>query len=343
MTTRKLCARTGFDRRRRTNCVSHSLNVHSLTTRWILAGLLLLVALLLSLPAYADPDPCEIDGTTATCLGDQSDGIDIRSYSGLDVTINSGSADEIIVIDRTSAGDGAIGIVAISTGTAPRPTDDPFLGIPIPGSPGVGGGAVTVNNHGDITTSGTGAHGIYAASATTGYPAGVEGDLVAFRDQYLADGAGVSFAVDSVTDAQGNAAATGTAVAGNLLTQYATPACDPESDPNCGNDVVAIELSGTGGTFIINADGTFSFDEGTDFDDLEVGETRTTSVAYSLSGTRLNFGSNTDITGLLIARVTMTDNGLEVSYQAASTTMEITFLRIPGQQYFRIWLPTSTA
>jgi len=334
MASRKLCAHTGFDRRRRINCVSHSLNIHSLTTRWIFAGLLLLVALLLSLPAYADPDPCEIDGTTATCLGDQSDGIDIRNSSGQDVTVNSGSADEIIVIDTTSAGDGAIGIIAISTGSAPRPANDPFLGIPIPGSPGVGGGAVAVNNHGDITTNGIGAHGIYAASATTGYPASVEGDLVAFKNQYLADGAGVSFAVESVTDATGNVVATGTAVNGDLLYQYAAPTCDPAMDPNCGNDVDPTELNGTGGTFVINADGTFSFDEGTDFDDLEVGETRTTSVSYSLSGSRLNFGSDSDIAGLLIARVTMTDSGLEISYQAVFGDYGNNFLAETGATVF---------
>lgn len=54
-----------------------------------------------------------------------------------------------------------------------------------------------------------------------------------------------------------------------------------------------------GGTFIINADGTYSFNPGTEFDDLQVGETRTTSVIYTISD-----GDNGTATATLTITVT---------------------------------------
>jgi VCBS repeat-containing protein len=47
---------------------------------------------------------------------------------------------------------------------------------------------------------------------------------------------------------------------------------------------VGIPVAGIGGgTFTILADGTYQFDPGTDFQDLDVGETRVTTVAYTIS------------------------------------------------------------
>lgn len=54
-----------------------------------------------------------------------------------------------------------------------------------------------------------------------------------------------------------------------------------------------------GGTFVINADGTYSFNPGTEFDDLQVGETRTTSVIYTISD-----GDNGTATATLTITVT---------------------------------------
>ena len=39
----------------------------------------------------------------------------------------------------------------------------------------------------------------------------------------------------------------------------------------------------TGGLFTVNSDGTYSFDANGDFEDLDVGETRTTTITYLLS------------------------------------------------------------
>ncbi|WP_426359187.1 beta strand repeat-containing protein [Pseudocolwellia sp. HL-MZ19] len=61
------------------------------------------------------------------------------------------------------------------------------------------------------------------------------------------------------------------------------------SNANVGNVV-----SGSfGGSFIINADGSYSFDAGTDFDDLAVGESRTTSVIYQASDNEGGLSSST--------------------------------------------------
>ena len=67
---------------------------------------------------------------------------------------------------------------------------------------------------------------------------------------------------------------------------------DPDGDPlsvtdfTNGTDTASAggTVSGTnGGTFTLNADGSYTFDPGTDFDYLAVGETATTSVTYTVS------------------------------------------------------------
>ncbi len=37
-----------------------------------------------------------------------------------------------------------------------------------------------------------------------------------------------------------------------------------------------------GGTFVVLGDGSYTFDSGTAFDNLAVGETRTTSISYTI-------------------------------------------------------------
>ena len=120
MTTAQRCASTGHDRRRRATCAQ--------------MVFVFLVSLLFAHASYAQP-------------------ISVDNSKGEDVTVNSGTADDIAVIDTT--GDDATGIFVRSRGTPPRPADDPFLGIPIPGTPLVSGGVVTINSFTDITTNGT--------------------------------------------------------------------------------------------------------------------------------------------------------------------------------------------
>jgi hypothetical protein len=305
--------------------------------------------MLLTAPAFSDPASCAADGSTVTCSGDQSDGVlsgddflsppvttlnvhsldtaiaptlpDIRGInfyngSGQHIAINTGNADDIIVIDTTAVGPNAIGISAVSVGVSPYPASDPFLGIPLPGTPGAGGGGVTVNNFGDITTGGPMSPGIYGYSYTSGYSPLVALELIAFRAQYAINEAGISFTVSSVSDADGNEIGADQEIAGDLLYLLPDPGCDVATDPNCRIDPNDREdLQGSGGTFVIKADGTFSFDPGTDFMDLEVGQTATTAVSYEVTGTH---GSATKpgIAAQLIASLTMTESGLEISYRA---------------------------
>ena len=67
---------------------------------------------------------------------------------------------------------------------------------------------------------------------------------------------------------------------------------DPDGDAiavdqvNGNPSAVGQPVTGSnGGTFVINADGTYTFDPGTAFDDLQLGETRTTTITYRITDT----------------------------------------------------------
>ena len=96
-------------------------------------------------------------------------------------------------------------------------------------------------------------------------------------------------------DARDNAYATivGTSTSGNVLTDNDAVA-GVDSDPD-GDVLSVIEVNGVlanvgatvtgsnGGAFIINSNGSYSFDPGTAFADLAIGQTRSTTVTYTLS------------------------------------------------------------
>jgi VCBS repeat-containing protein len=67
-----------------------------------------------------------------------------------------------------------------------------------------------------------------------------------------------------------------------------------------GGNVGAAVAGSNGGSFTLNADGSFDFDPGSDFDDLAVGDSRVTSVAYTL----------TDATATDTATLTVTVDGV---------------------------------
>ena len=85
---------------------------------------------------------------------------------------------------------------------------------------------------------------------------------------------------------------------------------DRQSANNLG---VAIDGS-DGGSFTIQANGAWSFDPGTAFDDLGVGETRTTSVAYTVE----DINETTDV-GTLTVTVTGADDAPVVATNPATT------------------------
>ncbi|MEF8843520.1 MAG: Ig-like domain-containing protein, partial [Haloarculaceae archaeon] len=85
-----------------------------------------------------------------------------------------------------------------------------------------------------------------------------------------------------------------------------------DTDPDTNDTLTIAEVNGAssnvgsavtgsgGGAFMINADGSYDFDPGTDFDDLAVGESATTSVTYQVADG--NGGTDT-------ATLTVTVNG----------------------------------
>ena len=90
-----------------------------------------------------------------------------------------------------------------------------------------------------------------------------------------------------------------------------------------GSSVPGIDENGkAGGSFTIAADGSWKFDPGTDFDDLKAGETRTTSVAYRVSGSDGGSGEAT-----LTVTVTGT-NDLPMAVDDTGATTENTKLTV---------------
>ncbi|MBK9081559.1 MAG: tandem-95 repeat protein [Rhizobiales bacterium] len=87
------------------------------------------------------------------------------------------------------------------------------------------------------------------------------------------------------------AASENTVASGNVLVDNGSGAdADPDGDAltvsavnGVAGNVGSAVAGGNGGSFTIGADGTLSFDPGADFNDLAVGETRTTSVTYTIS------------------------------------------------------------
>jgi len=301
--------------------------------RALIIGTIAAGTLWVALPhvAMAGPDTVDVVGNTATANGDQSAGVasgvdfqtppvetlnvntlpndeDIQpidpapgkegiyffNSGGGNVTVNSGIPQTNVVI--STEGDDASGIVAESQGTPGAAPQDPFLGIPIPGDPAVSGGVVQIKSDSDIETEGDNAHGIAAQSRTTGYPAAVIQALQGFSET------GISFTVTSVENkkADDSAGVVGEPVQGLLI--------DADGNPVVGS---------SGGTFTVNALGTYSFDRGTDFNDMAVGEERRTTVTYTLHGVNSSTNGTDDPVGILVVTVTRTEGGFEDNARAA--------------------------
>jgi len=91
---------------------------------------------------------------------------------------------------------------------------------------------------------------------------------------------------------------------GDALANDSDPDGDPIAVDQVNGDAGAVGqpvLGSNGGTFVINADGTYTFAPGTAFDDLQLGESRTTTVTYRITDT--DGGSDT-------ATITVTVNGV---------------------------------
>jgi len=93
---------------------------------------------------------------------------------------------------------------------------------------------------------------------------------------------------------------------------------DPDGDPisvsavgGSGAGVGQAVAGSNGGTFTINADGTYAFNPGTAFDDLAAGATRVTTVTYTITDGQGGFSTATvtvTVTGLNDAPVAVADS-----------------------------------
>ena len=276
-----------------------------------------------ALPLHA-AGPWVQDGDTMTCTGEQMNGIEIhdnalttlnvldldpnliqpagagvsgisfKNTGGGNITINSGDSQFPVVI--TTVADQSSGIATLSQRSPPAAPNDPFLNIPIPGTPEVSGGVVKVISFSEITTSGRNSHGIIAQSNTTGYHDSVVSSLENFSAE------GIAFEVISVKNPDGSEGVIGSQIQGRIL----------EVD----EDGLFVGYGDEAGTFTLATNGSCTFNAGTAFDDLAVDESRTVSVNYLLDGYRNNELKREDINAELFATVTRTDSGLETVTEA---------------------------
>ncbi len=285
-----------------------------------------LLCLLTFLPArlaQAGPDPVTVSNNVATAQGNQSSGIasgtdffsppvntlNVNSLSGAiqpgvnqagisfvngtgnNVIIHSGMPGSNVVIQTSGSG---AGISAQSTGNVTTlPPPDPLLGIRIPTAASVPGGLVSVDSYSDITSTGNGACGIVGTSQTAGYPQSVLTGLEAFTNSGLI----VSFTVTSV---DGSSTNIGQTVQGVLV------------------DTNGLATGGSGGTFTLNADGSFTFSLGNGFTNMAIGTTQQVIAIFNLAGSSAN-GTNLT-TGTAIAEIIRTTNGFTVEQGAYSDT-----------------------
>ncbi len=286
----------------------------------------LVLLLILTLPAglAAAPDECLIFNGIGTCQGDQSAGvyynipsppistlninslisaiepaagtlgIELLNVSGNNTVINSGSANKTISIVTTGAD--AVGTIGVSKGTpGGNFVDDSFLGVPLVGAdPAVPGGYVEITSHSDITTDGNKSPGIYAHSASDGYPATVISRLESFVEEnnYL-------FEITNVLDTAGLPAAwdpddssVPVQVRGYLIDEDGHPLLDGE-----GNRVEH-------GLFTISKDGTYSVtftaEEKAEQNALNLGKAITVAVRYEVGMTRIQNNEERTDEGLLL-------------------------------------------
>ena len=258
MVAQNVCASTGRDRRRRISCIP--------SIRFFRTALL--AVLLIPVSVQAQAGSCARDGDAWICTGEfpagltmvAADGITtldladvlgqidpegqygvyFYSVTGGQITLVTGSTDTDLQI--TTNDNSQHGVVALSVGGSAGGVFNPQLGVLEPASGGSPGGPVIVENNANITTNGAGAVGIIATNQIGGYHPAVIASLQNFDPDAIA---------------------------------YEVVSVDGDVDN------VGVEIAGSsGGAFILNADGSYSFDPGTIFDDIEDGEELSTSITY---------------------------------------------------------------
>lgn len=105
-------------------------------------------------------------------------------------------------------------------------------------------------------------------------------------------------------------------VSGNVLDNDTAAGSKTVTEVNGASNLVGTAVSGSnGGSFTINSDGSYSFDPGTDFDDLADGESRTTKIdSYTLTDSD---DSSTDTAKLTITVTGSNDTPIVTASTAA--------------------------
>ena len=263
-----------------------------------------LLAILIGGTAAAGPDSCVEVGGVVTCTDNQSQGVasgigfdfltppattlyvnslsgPIQPTSGKEgISFLNGTGSGVLVYSGTSQdkgvintqGDGAAGIQVGSQGTPTSFTYRNSITIYVPtvGATGGGsGGPVAVESYSNITTDGSGSHGIVAANQTGGFPTNVTQSLESFNL--------------------------------NNITLSLETVAGSASYIDC-----TVQGSG-GGTFILHPDGTFGFDPGSSFDNLAVGQVAFTEINYQVRQTSPGYSDTAN--GVLQVGVSRADNG----------------------------------
>ena len=257
-----------------------------------------------NLPVATDPDG---DALTYTLVGDASNGTVTVSATGAYVyTPNPDySGPDSFTY---SVSDGTETVTYTVTIEVLPVQDDPVAG-PLPDLAMLDGQAPSV----DVSGAFSDPDGDALSFTATGLPAGLTisaaGVISGTVDNSASQlGGGVYSVTVIAADAAGNTASQSFTI---TVTNPAPTAVDDvgsggenetvtgnvvgnDSDPDgdtltviavgaSGNGVGAPAAGSNGGTFTILADGSYSFDPGTAFDDLAAGETRETSIAYTIS------------------------------------------------------------
>jgi len=234
-------------------------------------------------------------------------GIYLRNNRAGNVTIEAAQQGNPFNIRTTNA----TGITAVSVGTPTAPGSDTFLGIPIPTSQNVSGGVVVVENSANINTSGNNAQGILAQSSTSGFPPQVAQQLNDFLNQNKA--ALFTPTITGVKNKDGTGGTLGQPVTASLV----------DDDGN--------KVAGAAGTITLTSGGAITFNPGSDFGSLAVGQKVRLRVDYDVKVTGPN-AANPEKTsgGFLIVEVTKTAAstfsaplliGSEFAQFGASTTL----------------------
>ena len=167
-------------------------------------------------------------------------------------------------------------------------------GLPAGLSINAANGQITGTISASASQIGPNSDGTYSATITA---ENIAGDIVTTTIAYTITNLAPDARDDAVTHTE-DGTATGDVFAdnGSGIDADTPPDSDPVSvsqvDASVANVGVAT-TSATGGQFTINANGTYTFDPGTDFQDLDVGESRDTSMTYQISDGQGGFDTAT--------------------------------------------------